>query len=333
MLAVNWFVSRSAPPLSPAPTPGATIARSTIVALLIGSIVVVAMLMHHAGLSIAPFALGTRSFALVFTILGAIRWFCRDGASGASRAIRDMAEYFGLFMAITLVGAVASYPIAAETHGFADSLLERGDLALHFHWLAWYQTVAAHPMLQIVSRTAYAMIYVSPAILIGYLAITDQRREAHQFIVAVWLAATITLVLFRFMPAIGPFAYLWHGPIRYMPVSDLWQPQLIPQLRDHAVPFVDLGHLVGLVSAPSFHAAAAVLLIAFALRQPSIRWPLVAINAAMLLATPVEGTHYLTDMILGAIVALVSLCAVTQLHPWLLRMPMRWLSAPARATS
>src|SRR5690242_12936384 len=234
-----------------------------ILALLIASITVVALIMHRAGLAIDPVAPGTLCFALAFTVLSAIRWFCRDGASGGSRAIRDMAEYFGVFAAITLVGAVASYPIAAESHGFVDPLLQRVDLALHFNWLAWYRMVAAHPLLQVVSRTAYAMIYVSPAILLGFMAITDQRREAHQFIVAVWLAAAITLVAFRFMPAVGPFAYLWHGPIVYVPVSDLWQPQLIPQLRDHAMPFVDLGHLVGLVSAPSFHAAAAVLLIAF----------------------------------------------------------------------
>lgn len=332
MLAVNWVVSRTLSRFSPAPT-DSFIARGTIAALLIASIIVVALLMHRAGLAIDPLAPGTLAFALVFAVLGAIRWFCRDGASGTSRAIRDMAEYFGVFTAITLVGAVASYPVAAETHGFVDPLLQRADLALHFHWLAWYQTVAAHPLLQIVSRTAYAMIYISPAILIGFLAITDQRREAHRFIVTVWLAAAVTLVTFRFMPAIGPFAYLWHGPIPYVPVSDLWQPQLIPQLRAHAVPFVDLGHLVGLVSAPSFHAAAAVLLIIFALRQSAIRVPLVAINVAMLLATPVEGTHYLIDMILGAVVALVSFCVVTQLHPWLVRMPVRLFNVPARASA
>jgi len=332
VLAVNWFSSRSFSGSSSASS-GTDITRAMILALLIASITVVALLMHRAGLAIDPVAPGTLCFALAFTVLSAIRWFCRDGASGGSRAIRDMAEYFGVFAAITLVGAVASYPIAAESHGFVDPLLQRVDLALHFNWLAWYRMVAAHPLLQVVSRTAYAMIYVSPAILLGFMAITDQRREAHQFIVAVWLAAAITLVAFRFMPAVGPFAYLWHGPIAYVPVSDLWQPQLIPQLRDHAMPFVDLGHLVGLVSAPSFHAAAAVLLIAFALRQPALRGPLVAVNLAMLLATPVEGTHYLIDMILGAVVALVSLWAVTQLHPRLVRMPIRRLSAPARASA
>ena len=317
--AVNWLIARSYGERAPAP---ATITASAIVALLTISVAAAALLMHGAGLAIDLLAPSTLGFALAFVVLGAIRWACRAGASPMRRAARDMAEYFGLFTAIALTGAVASYPIAAGSHGFADPLLQRSDLALHFNWLDWYRAVAAHPMLQAASRTAYAMIYVSPAILLGYLAITDQRREAHEFIAAVWLAAAITLAAFRFMPAIGPFAYLWHGPIPYLPVSDLWQPHLIPRLRDHDVLLIDLGRLVGLVSAPSFHAASGVLLIAFAWRQPRIRGLLVAINLAMLLATPVEGTHYLTDMILGALVAVAALSLVAGLRAWPARAPI-----------
>jgi len=321
--AVHWFVFRSLADRGPATSPARrpAIGGGAIVALLAASILVVAMLMRRAGLSIDPFAPGTLLFALVFALLGAVRWLCRAGASAATRAARDMAEHIGLFAAIALVGAVASYPVAAVSHGFVDPVLQRVDLALDFHWLDWYRAVAAHWWLQAASRTAYAMIYVSPAILLGYLAITGQRREAHEFTVAVWLAAAITLIAFRFMPAVGPFAYLWHGPVPYLPVSDLWQPQLIPQLRSGAVTTIDLGHLVGLVSAPSFHAASGVLLIAFAWRQPRLRWPLIAINVAMLLSTPVEGTHYLADMILGAVVALVALGVIAQLRTWPARAP------------
>lgn len=333
MPAVDWFVSRSradrVPVLS---SVRPSIGGGTIVALLAASIFVLALLMHRARLSIAPFAPATLLFVLAFAVLGAIRWLCRGGALPVTRVARDMAEYVGPFAAIALVGAIASYPVAAETSGFVDPLLQRADLALHFHWLGWYETVAAHPWLQAASRTAYAMIYVSPAVLLGYLAITDQRREAHEFTVAVWFTAVITLVAFRFMPAVGPFAYLWHGPIPYVPVSDLWQPQLIPRLRDHAVSLVDLGHLIGLVSAPSFHAASGVLLIVFAWRQPPIRWPLIGINLAMLLSTPVEGTHYLTDMILGAVVALIALGVTAQFRASS-APPALSVNAPARASA
>jgi membrane-associated phospholipid phosphatase len=34
---------------------------------------------------------------------------------------------------------------------------------------------------------------------------------------------------------------------------------------------------------------------------------LVPLNAAMMLSIPVEGTHYLTDMLMGLIVALVAI--------------------------
>ena len=92
-----------------------------------------------------------------------------------------------------------------------------------------------------------------------------------------------------------------------MPDSGLWQPELIPALRHHAIHAIDLGELRGLVSAPSFHTAAGVLYIATAWRIRQLRWPVLGLNAAMLIATPVEGTHYLADMLLGALVAAVAL--------------------------
>ena len=279
------------------------ISRRTLWVMLAVGVLSLALLMRAAGLVIDPRTPGAAAYALLFSTLAAVRWTFRRPQTQLRRAARDMAEYCGVFMAISLVGALASYPVAALSHGFADGMLQRSDAALHFNWLAWYKTVAAHPLLQMCSRSAYAMIYISPAVLLGWLSWTDQRREAHDFTAAVGISAGVTLIGFYFMPAVGPFSYLWHGPFVYLPVSDLWQPQLIPQLRAHLVHEIDLGHLVGLVSAPSFHAAAAVLLITFSARQPRIRIPLIAINVAMLLATPVEGTHYLTDMLMGALVA------------------------------
>lgn len=297
------------------PATGHVIPLSWFGAALIASTFIVALLIHGAGLSIDPMAPATLNFAAAFAALALIRFLCRRPFSIATRIICNIAEFFGLLMAISLLGTVASYPVASYSHGFYDHFLYSSDVALHFDWLSWYQMVAAHPLIQMLSRAAYSMIYISPAILLGYLAVTHQRREAQNFLAAIWICAVITLTAFRFTPAVGPFAYLWHGPIPYLPVSDLWQPELIPKLRDHAMPIIDLSHLVGLVSVPSFHAATGVLLLIFAVRQPTIRAPLVAANVAMLLATPVEGTHYLTDVLLGAVVACISLWLVVLVLP------------------
>ncbi len=325
---------RAADSFSPLPGP-AMISSRALLGLLASGTVMLAALMRASDISLDLFSPGGMRYLVILAGLGLVR-FCGRGIARSEhpvqRAFVDLSEYAGLFMAISLVGAIASYPVAALSRGFSDARLQAADAALHFHWLDWYRFLVAHPALQPLSRGAYAMIYVSPGLLLGWLAWTGQRRMAHDFLAAVWLSATLTLVAFYFMPAVGPFAYLWHGPIPYLPVSDLWQPELIPQLRAHAFHSVDPGHLVGLVSAPSFHAAAGVLLIAFSARQERrIACGLIAIDLAMLLVTPVEGTHYLIDLILGGLVAVLSLALIALMRE---RFGRRvGLPGPAQASS
>jgi len=274
-----------------------------VVGLVAASLAVVGWLLHHAGLTLAlhdpgnhPYeAAGTAALLLRFAVPRERRW---------ARQVGDAAGYFALFTLIALAGAVASYPVAALTTGFHDATLQRLDRAMQFDWIAWYRTVAAHPLLQTLGIAAYRSIYLTPALILGHHAIAGTRGEAYRFLLTFWGTAVATLALFALMPAVGPFAYLWHGAVPYMPESELWQPSVIPALRAHAAPAIVLSQLRGLVSAPSFHAAAATLYIAAAWPIARLRWPLLALNAAMLLATPVEGTHYLTDLLLGIAVAL-----------------------------
>lgn len=300
----------TAPPVAATPRYG-----RWLLAGMGASALVLALLMRAAGLTIDPRDgdnipyLVCGAAALVLRVAGPqLPW--RHG-----RALAAMAEYYALFTLIALLGAVASYPIAALTRGFHDAGLQRIDAALGFDWLAWYWTVAAHPLLQTLGLGAYRSIYVTPALLLGQAAWTGRRVVAQRFLLTFWLTAVATLALYAFMPAVGPFSYLWHGAIPYMPESEQWQQGLIPALRDHAVTVVDLGHLRGLVSAPSFHTAAAVIYIHAAWPMRRLRWPLFAVNGAMLLSTPVEGTHYLADMLIGALVALVGVMVVRRLVP------------------
>ncbi|VVT22237.1 conserved membrane hypothetical protein [Sphingomonas sp. EC-HK361] len=277
------------------------------------SVIMLSLLMHAARLTIDPLGEGIVPYYLaggvaIFLRLNGERWIPRYG-----RVIADCAEYYALFTGIALIGAVASYPIAALTYGFHDAALQRIDVALGFDWLAWYRTVAEHPLLQHIGLAAYRSIYLTPAILLGWFAWHGDRAAAHRFLITFWLAALVTLALYVLMPAVGPLAYLWHAPLPYMPESELWQEGLIPALRDHRVGVIDLSHLRGIVSAPSFHTAAAVLYIHTAWSRRELRWPILAINIAMLLATPVEGTHYFIDMILGAVVAVVAILAVKRI--------------------
>jgi len=265
-----------------------------------------AYLLHATGLHI-ELDWTCASFVAVSLLAVAILISCRASTTRGRQIARDFTEGLSLFAGISLLGAIASYPLAAGRHGLVDPELQSIDTSLHFHWIQWYQVVAGHPLLQAIERTAYLSIFVTPAILIAYFAVKRRQAESRLFIATFGVAAAVTLTLFPLLPAAGPLATLWHGNLPYMPVSALYQTEVIHALRHHALHSVDLGTLRGLVCAPSFHAASAVLYAVTAWRVRPLRWPLTLLNLGMLLATPVEGTHYLIDLLCGIAVALFAI--------------------------
>ena len=73
-------------------------------------------------------------------------------------------------------------------------------------------------------------------------------------------------------------------------------------------------HINGIITFPSFHVAAAVLLgWGFLCTLSVVRWPALALNALMLISTVVIGGHYLIDVYAGLIVAMVAIAATERL--------------------
>lgn len=310
-------------PASPRPATTPFLSSPCIAAALAASVAMVCLLLRSAGLGVAatPALAIFVLWAIVATVLGFI---LRAPAGSGARIARDLIEGVSLFALVSLLGAIASYPLAAGKHPLVDSELQHLDVDLHFHWLRWYQWIADHAWLQLVERMAYLSIFVTPALLIGYFAVTGRRAESRLFVATFWVAVVITLALFPLFPAAGPFATLWHGSVPYMPLSALYQDQVIQALRHHQINSIDLGQLHGLVCAPSFHAASAVIYIVTASRIPALRWPIAGLNIVMLMATPVEGTHYLTDLLSGMAVACVALALTPVLIRWTEREGTGW---------
>ena len=280
---------------------------SWILSLMTTSLIIVAVMIGWAGLSIDFLKPSNAVYLLALILLGCIRFTLRERRGKRTKIAMDFCEYIGLFVFISLLGATASYPAAVATSGFVDAELAYLDMLLGFDWPSWYQLVSGNQALQTLGSLAYANIYLSPVLILGGLAITGERARAQLFLLSFWFAAVVTLIMFLAIPAVGPLAYLWKGPITYMPTSALYQAELLPLLQERGMGQVDLGALQGLVCAPSFHTAAAVIFIVIAWQCKYLRWPLILLNGAMLLSTPVEGTHYLIDMICGAFVGLFAI--------------------------
>lgn len=197
-----------------------TLLPSLVAAILVISALALAALMSAASLHISPWELNNLPFYAAVVLALAVRFGVPGRDWRHARALAEGAEYYAVMTLTMLIGAVASYPISALTHGYADGTLLRIDLAMGFDWLLWYRTVAAHPVLQLFGTIVYRSIYLTPAVLLAWFAVAGQRSEAYRLIIAFQIAAIVTLALFAFMPAVGPFSYLWHGAVPYMPESE-----------------------------------------------------------------------------------------------------------------
>ena len=212
-----------------------------IAAGIILSFLVLALLMQWTGLSVDPWSPSNLPFVVVGVVAAALRYAALRHPSPSLVMVARIIGYYAALTAIVLIGAVATYPLAALSHGFSDAALQHADRLLGFDWLALYQLVAEHRGLQLLGTAAYRSIYLTPAIILAFFAWSGRSGEAYRFLATFWLAAVLTLALYPLMPAVGPLSYLWHGPLPYLPESEVWQQGLIPALRAGRDTVIDLG--------------------------------------------------------------------------------------------
>lgn len=216
-----------------------------------------------------------------------------------------------LLSAISLCGALLSYLVVRITpFSFADPLLHRVDLSLSFDWLTLYEMYQQHATVTFVMQRMYLAIMDIPTFILLGLALTGQERKLRDFILVFSIALAITLAIFLFLPAITPLFYLAGETPSYISVTGIAFLSTINDLRS-GIPFqIELHRLYGLITFPSFHAVCAVVFTWAAWSIRVYRWPIAFLNLGMFLATLLEGTHYLIDLIGGVIVAFTAILSL-----------------------
>ena len=209
-----------------------------------------------------------------------------------------------LFAALSLAGALVSYWFARISPApFADAILYRADLLLGFDWREAYPRYVALPAIHRAMQLCYASIAYTPALLMAGLAARGFEQRIREFLVAYSIGLTATMISFFFLPAKSALEFVLQGRATYMPQTRVNTSATILALRDGALTDVSIDMLIGIVTFPSFHAFSAVLFMWSSWVLRWLRWPIVLINLGMLIATPIEGTHYLVDVIAGCLLA------------------------------
>jgi membrane-associated phospholipid phosphatase len=116
---------------------------------------------------------------------------------------------------------------------------------------------------------------------------------------------------------VAAFVYLDLSPKVYANIASTVYTHVptLEALRAGTLHSIKLDNLEGLVTFPSFHTAGALMFI-WALRTvPFVRWPAIALNIALIAATPIDGAHYFVDLVGGAAVAIATIAV----SDWLCR--------------
>lgn len=219
----------------------------------------------------------------------------------------------GQMLLIPVVMTPLTYIAASADLPLQDTTLNAVDRALHLDWLAYYNFFYEHHVLLAAAVWSYGLIgcpIFGVPIALGW---TRRYCRLQTFTLAFAIALISTTVISVFVPAIGTYQLLHvhPDPDVFTPGGYLAQLHDLPLVRNGSLREMSFSALVGLVTFPSFHAAAAVLYL-WALWP--VRWigPIAAaVNIMMVLSAPVVGGHYFIDIIAGIATAAAAIAAAT----------------------
>lgn len=218
----------------------------------------------------------------------------------------------------TGVASVLSYLLAREGGPLWDPTLQSWDKSIGFDWLAYVQFVDARGWLVLPYRLAYASLIPQVIVVIVALGLRGRVCELRVFLAAMIGSGFVAVLLSPMFAAVGNYVYLgiepsdleridpWAG---YVHLNDL------TALRTGKMRPLELPKMQGIITFPSYHACLATLTM-WAFSKSSLgwlRWGGLAVALLTILATPIDGGHYLVDVLAGIAIALVAIAAAKRL--------------------
>jgi membrane-associated phospholipid phosphatase len=217
---------------------------------------------------------------------------------------------------LTLLGTPLSYVAASANLPLQDATFAYYDQLLGLDWRAYYDFFMQRPSLIPYAYFGYAMIVLQPVLVPLVLGLTKHYARLQSFTLACILSICATAAISAVLPAIGTYqqyglpAETWN----FKASGYLVQFYELPMVRDGSLRSLNITHLGGIVTFPSFHAAAAILAM-WALWEVWWMRPFALIaNVAMLLATPLVGGHYFVDVFAGVSTAALAIAIAKKIN-------------------
>ncbi|HEX4861646.1 MAG TPA: phosphatase PAP2 family protein [Rhizomicrobium sp.] len=249
-----------------------------------------------------------------FGLIALLTLVCAAGAAFYEHVRKD--ERLSAMLAGTsfLLGMSASFSLlnyllltVAGTR--IDMQLAAVDRAMGVDWPAMMAFVAHYPVTNAALQLIYLSVLPQIALLIVTIGLWGKPNRIYSLVLSVAFGAAISIAVWTAAPSFGAFS-VYQLPASVsehlaVALDGRYAKELIALLAQ-GPGYVSPTDAKGLIGFPSYHAALALIVVWQARELPVLRWVLGAVNAVVLVATPIQGGHHVVDVIAGAGVAAVA---------------------------
>jgi membrane-associated phospholipid phosphatase len=233
-----------------------------------------------------------------------VAWFYRHYRP--EERIASALEGTAQLAAFAAVGAPLSYLAASFGLPLQDRLFDAADHALGVDWLGLLHWMNQNPALHSVFSLTYLSFPVQASITVLALALTGRLVHLRLFMLVFIATAIVTILVSAVLPAQGVWGYYALTGAEYpaiIPVTREIHLPIFLGLRDGSFRTLMGTGSEGIITFPSLHAALGLIFILALWPVPVLRWIGLTVNILMIAATPVDGGHYVSDVLAGLLIA------------------------------
>ena len=206
-----------------------------------------------------------------------------------------------------------------------DAPLAAIDRALGVDWPALMTFVAHYPLSNMVLQLVYISVLPQIALLTVALGFKGRPEQIYALCLSVAAGAAIAIGAWTVAPSFGAFS-IYELPANVSShlalALDGHYARALVNLLAHGPERISPSAAQGLIGFPSYHAVLALLVVWYARKLGVIRWFALALNAIVLVATPIQGGHHVVDVAAGF--------AVAALAVWFADAMLRWAALAPR---
>jgi membrane-associated phospholipid phosphatase len=211
-------------------------------------------------------------------------------------------------IAFAAVAAPLSYIAASASGPLWDQRFDVIDRALGFDWKALLSWMNASPTTYALLHPVYLSLSLQMTSAVLVLAFSGRLLALRLYTLAFLITVLVSIGISAAVPAAGAWPHYGLAPSdsQIMPaVSTSWP--VFYGLREGTFRSLVAVGAEGIITFPSVHAALAAIITVALWPVAIVRWLFLFLNMAMLAATPIDGSHYLVDVLAGLAIAALSL--------------------------